>query len=104
MKTVKENFKFKTMRNEQEFIIYPCLITDETLMLQSDKRIIRISMVNKRGIISKQIQNGAYSQHLCEEFKPSVIDITEEEMEKLKSMREKMSGHTNKDRTITLVG
>lgn len=104
MKTVKENFKFETMRSEQEFIIYPCLKSDDSLLLQSDKRIIRVSLLNKQGIISKQQQRGAYSQHLCKEFNPSIVNLTEEEVSKIKSMREKMSGNTNSDRTITLVG
>lgn len=72
--------KVGNMRNEQIFTIYPYSGGD-TILLQSDKRIIRLNLKTGKGIINpKNEQNGAYGHHLynaigCEVLNESLISL-----------------------------
>jgi hypothetical protein len=105
MKTVNVNMKFKGMRKEQNFTIYPVLKTDTVFLIQSDKKIGRVDLEKKRILISKTISSGAYAPHLYPSMGAKFLDLSNEEIEILTDARNRMADNTNqKDRTITLVG
>ncbi len=103
MRFINENFKFINMRKPQEFLIYPCLATDKEIKIQSDKRIALISLETGKGLIS----NGKHSNGFAALSRIlGAIDftVTPEDLEKLKTMHQKMSGQTLPDRSVVLVG
>ena len=54
MKFISKNLKFASMRKEQSFICYPVLKNDETFLIQSDTRILRIDL-NKTELAEMRI-------------------------------------------------
>lgn len=104
MKFVNDNFKFVGMRKAQEFTIYPCKADDREVQLQSDTRIMLVNIETGLAILSAPKSNGANFHHLNAVFGAKKISITEEDLERIKAMRDKMSGNTNKDGTIIIVG
>lgn len=101
MRTVHGNFKFEGMRKEQDFIIYPCSTTDETILLQSDKRLARVEIATGKAILSQGGRN--YSTDLYLERGAKVILIDQENMDKIIKMRNLMAG-VNPDPQAVLIG
>jgi predicted nucleic-acid-binding Zn-ribbon protein len=64
MGTLSFDLKLGNMRKSQEFIVYPISKGDDSIMIQSDTRIGRITMSNGMGKMSQSHPNGAYGVHL----------------------------------------
>lgn len=75
MRFVNNNFKFSGMRKEQEFTIYPCQASDSVVLLQSDKRIIKVDLGNGHALLSANKSNGALKgaqnsfSYLCQKWR-----------------------------------
>ena len=92
MKFISEEFKFTGMRKPQDFVIYPCLATDENVRIQSDNRMVRIDLVT----------GGAEMRKDTGPYQPMAITGTD--LERVKLMRDRMAEVTNADRTLTILG
>jgi hypothetical protein len=101
MKTVHGDFKFEGMRKEQSFIIYPCAITDNTVLLQSDKRIIRIELSTGKAILSKG--GRPYGVDLHPARGAVLIELDSQTILKIKKMRDAMAG-VNPNKQVILSG
>ena len=92
------------MRKPQSFIFYPCLITDETITIQSDQRVGRVNIKENKIYLSKGRSSGSYATDLCDNRGAKMIDLTPEEMEIIIQGRDEMAGNSNKNRSFNLLG
>ena len=90
MKTVNGDFKFEGMKKEQDFIIYPCSATDDQVLLQSDKRIIRVELSTGKAILSKGGRCYAPDLHPLRGAK--MISLDRGVIDKIRTMRDTMAG------------
>lgn len=104
MKFITENFTFPSMRKPQEFVIYPCKATDNEVLLQSDNRMIRVNLETGTAIISANKSSGAYGIDLDTMRGAKTIAIPGPDLERIRVMRDRMSGKMNKDGTLTILG
>ncbi len=98
MKTIEKPFKFHNMRKPQGFIIYPCKKTDTSVLLQSDKRILRVDLVAHTATLSTK---GPYSTDLHPLRGAVEIVLDKETIEQIIQMRDFMA---TPDGTVTLIG
>lgn len=89
--------KLGNMRKAQDFIVYPFSEGWTSLILQSDKRIMRVYRDANMIMLSKQCQNGAYAPHLSRECGAVMIDCPSDLMTQFLAL--KPTGQL-----ITLVG
>jgi hypothetical protein len=100
---VNESFKFKGMLKAQEFTIYPCKENDPVILLQSDKRMVKVEIAKKKAIISKS-WNYPTVWHCQLSLGAKDLSLDDDTIDKIKSMVKRMSLKTTKERTIQLIG
>jgi len=98
MKTIEKPFKFHNMRKPQGFIIYPCMKTDNSVILQSDKRIIRVDLQTQQATLSTK---GPYNTDLLPERGSVNLVLNKETIEQIILMRDQMA---TPDGKVTLIG
>ena len=104
MKFIQETFTFQGMRKPQSFVIYPCKATDNEVKLHSDNRIMRVDLSLGKALLSANKSGGAYFHDLSLHRGAKLIDIPGPDLERIKSMRDRMAGVApNKDGTITIL-
>ena len=76
--------KFKGMRKEQEFVVYPKDAASKTnkVTIQSDTRIGQIDLLTGETFLSASIPNEAYGMHLA--LAKHVETVPEDQLETLK--------------------
>jgi hypothetical protein len=72
-------FKLPRMRKAQSFLLYPYDGSD-SLILQSDTRIIRLNIRTGEGILSLPHPNGSYFHHLGKSEGAYAVKITGQEL------------------------
>lgn len=102
MKFVSVDMKFKGMRKNQSFTIYPVLVTDETFLIQSNQRIGRVNLELKQIYLSKGRSNGSYGIDLCDYRGAKMLDLSDEQCDELAKAKLDMASGTNSDRSFTL--
>lgn len=110
MQTVNVSLKIGTMRKEQDFVIYPVKRDDKTFLIQSETRIGKVGIKDKRIYLSKSRSNGSYGVDLSKLRGAKLIELDDNSFNQLMLGFDKMarltekSGSSKNDRTITLVG
>lgn len=100
---INESFQFKGMLKPQEFTIYPCKENDPVILLQSDKRMVKIEIATNKAIISKSM-NYPTTWHCQLSLGAKEISLDSETMDKIKSMVKKLSPKTTEERAIQIIG
>lgn len=100
---INESFKFQGMLKPQEFTIYPCKESDPVILLQSDKRMVKVEIASNRAIISKSM-NYPTAWHCQLSLGAKELSLDIETMDKIKSMVKRMSPKTTKERAIQVIG
>ena len=93
-----------TMRKPNSFTIYPVLAHETVFLVQSDKRIGRVDLVNREIYLSKGRSSGSYGPDLCAIRGAKFYDLTDDQISELTEARDKMAGKTRPDKTVLLVG
>lgn len=96
--------KFKGMRKEEKFTVYPCRTNDKTIKIQSRRRIALIDFEKGNVLLSKGCSNGASFVMLSAFMKPTLLELSNEQLEQLKLGREAMGKISNRDRSVCLLG
>ena len=104
MKFIQRDFQFQGMRKPQSFVIYTCKSSDVTILLQSDNRMMRVSLDTGKALLSENKSSGAYGHDLSESRGAKVIELTLEQLEQVKEMRDKMAPQTRADNSVILIG
>lgn len=93
MGTTSFDFLMKGMRKPQDFITYPLSANNEAkeIVIQSDKRIGRLSLETGKGRMSQNHANGAYNHNLAMD-KLIDFEISAEELSELRGAILKSAG------------
>lgn len=66
------------MRKWVEFFVYPPSTNNDTILIQSDHRICKITIATRKGMLSIHRVNGAYFQDLQPFLGAKEVDVSQE--------------------------